>query len=98
MDGQKTAVTNHIKELVEDEEKGIKVESMRGMVMELVTARNPQSINEVEAAYTAVTEMDSVKAALQAAVNGAMGPKITTPTQPQNGQARYFNIPQEEGK
>lgn len=94
----KTAVSNRIKEMVEDKEKGIKVESMRGMVMELVTARNPQSINEVEAAYTAVTEMDSVKAALQAAVNGAMGPKITTPTQPQNGKAvdQWFPIKEEK--
>lgn len=97
-DAAKTAVSRRITELVEDKEKGIKVESMRGMVTELVAARNPQSINDVEAAYTAVTEMDSVKAALQAAVNGAMGPKVTTPMQPQNGQRIYFNIPKEEGQ
>lgn len=98
VDGQKTAVTNHIKELVEDKEKGIKVESMRGMITELVTARNPQTVEEVEAVYTAVCEMQAVKDGLQAAVAGAMGPNITTPTQPQNGQAKYFNIPQEEGE
>lgn len=91
----KTAVSRRITEMVEDKEKGIKVESMRGMVTELVAARNPQNVNEVEAAYTAVVEMQSVKDALQAAVNGVMGPKITTPTQPQNGQAIYFNIPEE---
>ena len=94
----KTAVSNRIKELVEDKEKGIKVESMRGVVTELVTARNPQTVEEVEAVYTAVCEMQAVKDGLQAAVSGAMGPNITTPTAPQNGQHKYFNIPQEEGE
>lgn len=92
----KTAVSNRITELVEDKEKGIKVESMRGMITELVTARNPQTVTEVETAYTAVTEMESVKAALKAAVGNAMGPKMTTPAQPQRGQAKYFNIPAED--
>lgn len=94
----KTAVTNRISELVGDKEKGIKVESMRGMITELVTARNPQSVEDVEAAYTAVCEMDSVKAALQAAVNGAMGPNMTTPAQPQNGKAvdQWFPLPVED--
>ena len=91
----KTAVSNRIAELVNG---GIKVEAMRGMVTELVNARAPKTVDDVQAAYTAVTEMESVKAALTAAVVGAMGPNITTPTQPQNSKAVYFNIPQEEGK
>lgn len=83
----KTAVSRRITELVEDKDKGIKVEAMRGMVTELVASRNPQTVEAVEAAYTAVTEMASVKAALQAAVAGTMGPNMTTPAQPQNGNA-----------
>jgi len=96
----KTAVSNHITELVEDKDTGIKVESMRGLVTELVTARNPQTKEEAEQAYKLVTEMESVKVSLQAAVNGVMGPKMTTPAQPQNGTPIYFNIPKakEEGR
>lgn len=87
----KTAVSNRITELVND---GIKIEAMRGMVTELVNARAPKTVDDVQAAYTAVTEMESVKAALTAAVAGAMGPNITTPAQPQNGKAvdQWFPI------
>lgn len=92
---KKTAVSNRIKELIEDKEAGIKVESMRGLVTELVTARNPQTVEGAETAFKAVTEMESVKASLKAAVGNAMGPKLTTPAQPQNGQSKYFNIPKE---
>lgn len=94
---KKTAVSKRITELVEDKEAGIKVESMRGLVTELVTARNPQTVEEAEKAYQTVTEMESVKASLKAAVGNAMGPLLTTPTQPQNGKPVYFNIPKEEG-
>lgn len=94
----KAAVSRRITELVEDKETGVKVDAVRPLVMELVTARNPLTVADAEMAYTAVTEMESVKAALKAAVAGAMGPNLTTPMQPQNGQSRYFNIPQEEAK
>lgn len=94
----KAAVSRRITELVEDKETGVKVDAVRPLVMELVTARNPLTVADAETAYTAVTEMESVKAALKAAVVGAMGPNLTTPMQPQNVQSRYFNIPQEEVK
>lgn len=91
-DAAKTAVTSRIQELVND---GIKVESMQSLVTELVIARNPQTKEEAEAAYTAVTEMDSVKETLKATVSTAMGGKLTTPMQPKNGKATYFNIPKD---
>lgn len=92
----KTAVTNRIKELVEDKETGVKVESMRGVITELITLRKPQTVEEANEAYKLVTEMESVKASLAAAVQGAMGPNLTPAAQPQNGKAKYFAIPQED--
>jgi hypothetical protein len=92
---RKATVTGRIKELIEDEEKGIKVKEMQGLVTELVTARNPQTIQEAEAAYTAVVESDHVKAALAAHVRETMGPRQTTPLQTQNTRGKYFVIPQE---
>lgn len=92
----KAAVASRITELASDKEKGIKVESVRGLVTELVSARNPQTVAEAESAYNAVVEMQSVKDALKAAVQGTMGPRQTTPVAPQNGQVgKYFTIPQE---
>ena len=93
----KTAVSRRITELVTDSEKGIKVEAVRPVVMELITARNPQTGEDAEAAYTAVTEMASVKALLTATVKSAMGPNLTTPTQPQNGNAvdQWFPVSKE---
>ena len=93
----KTAVSNRITELVND---GIKIEAMRGMVTELVTARAPKTAEEAQTAYTAVTEMESVKAALTAAVQVAMGPNLTTPMQKTKGSAvdEWFPLPKKDGK
>jgi hypothetical protein len=92
----KAAVKARITELASDKEKGIKVESVRGLVTELVAARNPQSVEEADAAYAQVVEMQSVKDALTAAVQSTMGPRQTTPVAPQHGKVgKYFNIPQE---
>lgn len=91
---RQVAVKTRISELVTDQEKGIKVESVRGLVTELVNARNPQTPEEAEAAYSQVVEMQSVKDTLAAAVQATMGPRQTTPLQGQNGQAKYFVIPQ----
>lgn len=89
---RKAAVTTRVTELVNE---GVKVEAMRGLVLELVNARNPQSADEAERAYKAVIEMDSVKAALANYVVNTMGPAQRTPMQRQNGGGKYFNIPEE---
>lgn len=89
----KAAVTNRITELVTD---GIKIETVRPLVTELVTARNPQTVAEVDAAYKAVSELESVKALLQARVVETMGPRQRTPVQGKSGQNKYFSIPEEK--
>lgn len=92
---RKAAVKQRITELAADKDKGIKVESVRGLVTELVASRNPQTVEEADAAYAQVVEMQSVKDALAAAVQNAMGPKQRVPVPGQQGQAKYFPIPQE---
>jgi hypothetical protein len=93
----KAAVTTKITELVNDPEKGIKAEKVRPVVTELINARNPQTVTEVEAAYKAVSESDAVKALLAAHVVETMGPAQRTSVQAQNGQpGRYFTIPNVE--
>lgn len=95
---RKATVTGRIKELVEHEETGIKVKEMRGLVTELVTARNPQTVQEADAAYAAVVESEHVKAVLASHVQNTMGPRQTTPLQTTNGKGKYFAIPTGEAK
>lgn len=87
----KQAVTSRITELVKD---GIKVEKVRPVVTELITARNPQTVTDAEVAYKAVSELESVKALLAAHVQETMGPAQRTPVQSQQGKGnKYFQIP-----
>lgn len=93
----KQAVSDRITELVADQEKGIKLEAVRPLVVELVTARNPQTVQEAEAAYTQVRELESVKKLLAGTVRETMGPAQGTPLQAQNGGGnKYFVIPKED--
>lgn len=89
-DQAKATVTGKITELVN---AGIKAEAMRPLVTELVTARNPQTVQDAETAYQAVADSASVKAMLAAHVVTTMGPRQATPMQGQQGQAKYFQIP-----
>lgn len=93
----KAAIAARITELSADKEKGIKLEAVRGLVVELVTARNPQTVQEAEAAYTQVVESDAVKAALSSHVVETMGPRQGAGSLAgQNNQTgKYFRIPQE---
>lgn len=88
----KAAVTSRITELVA---AGIKIETVRPLVTELVTARNPQTVADAETAYKAVSELESVKALLQARVIETMGPPQRTPVQGKSG-SKYFVIPEEK--
>ena len=93
---RKAAILTRITELAApDSANGIKVDSVRGIVTELVNARNPQSIEAADAAYGQVLEMQSVKDALASAVQSKMGPPQRVPVAGQQVKAHYFNIPQE---
>jgi 2'-5' RNA ligase len=89
------AVEARIKELAEDKEKGIKLESMRGLVMELVAARQPKSVEDVDRIYGEVIASERVKGALQETVQVTMGPAAGRPVAGQQGGAKYFNIPED---
>lgn len=90
---RKNAIKSRITELATE---GIKVEAVRGLVTELVAARNPQSVEEAESAYTAVATSAHVTELLKAQVQIIMGPPQRTPLQAQQGKAKYFNIPSEK--
>jgi hypothetical protein len=87
---RKAAITNRIKELVED---GIKVADVRGVVTELVEAKQPKTLDEVQTAYNAVSTSATVTALLGARVVETMGPAQGTPVQGQQGKNKYFVLP-----
>jgi hypothetical protein len=89
---RKDAIKSRITELATD---GIKIEAVRGMVTELVAARNPQSVEEAEAAYNTVATSAHVTELLKAQVQTVMGPRQRTPVAAQQGAPKYFVIPQE---
>lgn len=89
---EQAAVKTRITELVNE---GVKVESVRGLVTELVNARNPQTPEEAAQVVAQVLEMKSVQETLANTVQKVMGPRQTTPVQGQQGKNKYFQIPQE---
>lgn len=95
---RRDAIKARITELAADKEKGIKLEGVRELVVELVNARNPQSVQDADVAYGQVVEMASVKAALAASVQTTMGPPQTTRVDGQNNAPKYFVIPQDGKK
>lgn len=90
-----TAVSDRIQELVTNKETGIKLETARGIVTELVTAKQPQTAEEADAAYKEVVESDSVKAVLEMTVKAQSGPSMETPAQGKKSKSKYFDIPKE---
>lgn len=92
------AIVDRIRELATTGDKAIKVEAARGLVMELVAARNPQSIQEADAAYEQVSSSDGVKRLLAAEVRERMGPpQGGGSVAGQQGRNKYFQIPVEGG-
>ena len=78
-----------------DEDKSIKVAAVRGVVIEMVAALQPATVEEAEAAYNKVTESAAVTELLKASVVTTMGPRQGTPVAGQNGAPKYFVIPEE---
>jgi ABC-type uncharacterized transport system auxiliary subunit len=95
----KTAVVERITELVNDEEKGIKMTSARSIVMELVRARNPQTVDEADAAYDEVIKTEAVTEMLKSAVQSKGGPALRIGLQSQNGKSvdQWFPLPTTNG-
>lgn len=93
---RKAQVKARIREMASDAEKGIKLDSVRGMVIELVEAKQPTTVQEAESAYQQVLELDAVKAALKANVRETMGPPQGTPVGSQQGKPKYFQIPADD--
>jgi hypothetical protein len=89
------AVTGRITELVTE---GIKVESLRPLVVELVQAKAPATVEAVEGAYKAVAESVTVTELLKAHVTQTGGPPLRTGLQGQQGGNKYFVIPQKDGE
>ncbi len=85
-------IRNRITELATG---GIKLDAVRGIVTELVAARNPQSIEDAETAYAQVAASAHVTELLKAQVQTTMGPRQTTRVAPQQGAAKYFQVPSE---
>lgn len=90
---RKNAVTSRITELAADKDKGIKVESVRAVVIEMVKSRNPQDEAAAEAAYKEVSESAPITELLKSTVATTMGPPQRAAVQPQTGENRYFKIP-----
>jgi hypothetical protein len=86
------AIKSRITELATE---GIKLEAVRGLVTELVAARNPQSIEEAEATYNTVAASTYVTELLKTQVARTMGPRQGTPVASRQGENKYFRIPQE---
>jgi hypothetical protein len=83
--GQKTAVTERIKQLATDKERGVKVDSVRSVVLELVQGRNPATPEAAESAYDEIVKSELVTELLKTAVVSAGGPPLRTGVQNQNG-------------
>lgn len=91
---RQTAVNGRITELVTE---GIKVESLRPLVVELVQAKAPDTVEAVEAVYKTVVESAAVTEMLKTHVSQAGGPPLRTGLQGQETGNKYFNIPKKEG-
>lgn len=91
------AVQACITELATTGDKAIKPDTVRGLVVEMVKARQPATVEDAERIYGEVVEMNAVKAALKAAPVAVMGPNLGAPIAPQAGQAKYFVIPEPKG-
>lgn len=99
----KAAIKAHIVEMATpdpkrpaDEDLSIKQEPLRALVIEMVEAKTPASVEEAETAYKAVIASEPVKQLLASRVVREMGPAQGVAVAGQASQAgKYFRIPQE---
>lgn len=76
---ERKTVSGYIKEIATTGDKAVKLESIREMVIDMVEGRNPKTKEEADKFYAEVLDKDSVKKALQGALQETMGPSQTTP-------------------
>jgi hypothetical protein len=81
---RKAAVATRITELATSGDKAIKIEAVRPLVIELVQARGPQTVEDAERIYGEVVETENVKRLLKAQVRETMGPALGTAVAGQN--------------
>jgi hypothetical protein len=87
------AIADEITVVVND---GVKVENARGIVAELVTAKHPQTKDDVKKYFTEVVESKPVIELLGESVQGAMGPNQTNGVPGQSGGKVWFVIPKDD--
>lgn len=90
---RQNAVKSRIRELAADDEVGIKIVPVREVVINMVEALEPQTIEEAEAKYNTIITSGPITELLKNRVVQAMGPRQGTPLQQQNGKNKYFVIP-----
>lgn len=93
-DQRKQVVKDRIQELVNDPEKGIKIPLVKGLVTELIQAKNPETVEDVDKIYSELIESDTVKETLTEMVQKTMGPPQTVAVGSQVvSDNKSFNIP-----
>jgi hypothetical protein len=87
-----TAVTAKITELVNT----VKVEDVRPVVLELVQAEKPATVEAVQTAFDSIMARESIKALLAKTVAHTMGPRQDRPTAKGGKERQFFTIPSKE--
>jgi hypothetical protein len=93
------AVEARLAELVNDPETGVKAPVVRALVLELLRAEKPGTVEEADAAYADIRARDSVKAALQAELVSTMGSaqrRPVTPAADGTDTGKFVEIPEKE--
>lgn len=79
-----------------DQDHSIKQEPVRAVVIEMVEAKDPKTVQEAETVYQSVISSGAVTELLKSKVIQTMGPSQGTPVAGQKGKAKYFDIPAED--
>ena len=87
-------IQGHLTELIDNEETGIKVKTMRPLIRKMLAGRTFNSVEEVDAAFTEVVDDPEIAELLGREVVDAMGPPQTTPVSSQVGTGAFYKIPQ----
>ena len=95
---KKAAIRTRIVELAtpdptRQDDKAIKVDSVRAVVIEMVSSRNPKDVSEAESFYTEIATGSLVGDLLKSSLQKTMGPNQRVPVASQPNQSVYFPIP-----
>lgn len=95
---KKAAIRTRIVELAtpdptRQDDKAIKVDSVRAVVIEMVSSRHPKDVAEAESFYTEIATGPLVGDLLKSSLQKTMGPNQRVPVASQPNQSVYFPIP-----